>query len=74
MIDITPDPIFLRLLGFPIYWYGIAYAVGLAAAYWVLVREARVRGLDLFFLTRSWGLRPRLYAFACSAGSLNGSN
>jgi len=46
MIDITPDPIFLRLLGFPIYWYGIAYAVGLAAAYWVLVREARFRGLD----------------------------
>ena len=46
MIDITPDPIFLRLLGFPIYWYGIAYAVGLAAAYWVLVREAQFRGLD----------------------------
>ncbi|HEY8988703.1 MAG TPA: prolipoprotein diacylglyceryl transferase [Candidatus Limnocylindrales bacterium] len=46
MIDITPDPIFLRLLGFPVYWYGIAYAAGLAAAYWVLVREARFRGLD----------------------------
>jgi phosphatidylglycerol:prolipoprotein diacylglycerol transferase len=46
MIDITPDPIFLRIFGFPIYWYGIAYAVGLAAAYWVLVREARFRGLD----------------------------
>ena len=46
MIDITPDPVFVRLLGFPIYWYGIAYAVGLAAVYWVLVREARFRGLD----------------------------
>jgi len=46
MIDITPDPIFLRILGFPIYWYGICYAVGLAAAYWVLIREARFRGLD----------------------------
>jgi phosphatidylglycerol---prolipoprotein diacylglyceryl transferase len=46
MIDITPDPIFVRILGFPVYWYGIAYAVGLAAAYWVLVREARHRGLD----------------------------
>jgi len=46
MIDITPDPIFLRLFGFPIYWYGIAYAVGLAAAYWVISREARFRGLD----------------------------
>ena len=46
MIDITPDPVFLRILGFPVYWYGIAYAVGLAAVYWVLVREARYRGLD----------------------------
>jgi phosphatidylglycerol:prolipoprotein diacylglycerol transferase len=46
MIDITPDPIFLRLFGFPVYWYGICYAVGLAASYWVLVREARFRGLD----------------------------
>jgi phosphatidylglycerol---prolipoprotein diacylglyceryl transferase len=46
MIDITPDPIFLRLFGFPIYWYGIAYAVGLAAVYVVVTREARFRGLD----------------------------
>ena len=46
MIDLTPDPVFIRLLGFPVYWYGIAYAVGLAAAYWVLAREARFRGLD----------------------------
>jgi len=46
MIDITPDPVFIRLLGFPVYWYGIAYAVGLAAVYWVLIREARYRGLN----------------------------
>jgi len=46
MIDITPDPVFLRILGLPVYWYGIAYAVGLAAVYWILVREARYRGLD----------------------------
>ena len=46
MIDITPDPVFIRLFGFPIYWYGIAYAAGLAAVYWVLIREARFRGLD----------------------------
>ena len=46
MIDFTPDPVFVRILGFPIYWYGIAYAVGLAAVYWVVVREARFRGLD----------------------------
>jgi phosphatidylglycerol:prolipoprotein diacylglycerol transferase len=46
MIDITPDPVFIRLFGFPIYWYGIAYAVGLAAVYTVVIREARFRGLD----------------------------
>jgi phosphatidylglycerol---prolipoprotein diacylglyceryl transferase len=46
MIDFTPDPVFLRLFGFPIYWYGIAYAVGLAAVYVVVSREARFRGLD----------------------------
>ena len=46
MIDITPDPVFVRILGFPIYWYGLAYAVGLAAVYIVVVREARFRGLD----------------------------
>ncbi len=46
MIDIFPDPVFIRILGFPVYWYGIAYAVGLAAVYWVIVREARFRGLD----------------------------
>jgi len=46
MIDITPDPVFIRILGFPVYWYGIAYAVGLAAVYLVLIREARFRGLD----------------------------
>jgi phosphatidylglycerol:prolipoprotein diacylglycerol transferase len=50
MIDITPDPIFVRILGFPVYWYGIAYAVGLAASYWVLSREARHRGLDEMLL------------------------
>jgi len=46
MINFTPDPVFIRLFGFPIYWYGIAYAVGLAAVYWVVLREARFRGLD----------------------------
>jgi phosphatidylglycerol:prolipoprotein diacylglycerol transferase len=46
MIDFTPDPVLIRLFGFPIYWYGLAYAVGLAAVYFVVVREARFRGLD----------------------------
>ena len=46
MIDITPDPIAFRIGSFPIHWYGICYAVGLAAVYLLLVREARRRGED----------------------------
>ncbi|MBI2777617.1 MAG: prolipoprotein diacylglyceryl transferase [Chloroflexi bacterium] len=46
MINITPDPVFLQLGSLPLYWYGIAYAVGLALAYWVLVGQARRFGQD----------------------------
>jgi phosphatidylglycerol---prolipoprotein diacylglyceryl transferase len=46
MIDITPDPIAFQIGSFPIHWYGICYALGLAAVYLVLVREARRRGED----------------------------
>ncbi len=46
MFDFTPDPIFLQLGPLPIYWYGIGYALGLAAAYQVLVRLARRAGED----------------------------
>ena len=46
MIDFTPSSVAVQIGPFPVYWYGIAYAVGLAAVYWVLVREARFRGLD----------------------------
>ena len=42
MIDFTPDPVFFRILGIPIYWYGIAYAVGLAVVYWVVIRKTRL--------------------------------
>jgi phosphatidylglycerol:prolipoprotein diacylglycerol transferase len=45
-MDLTPDPIAFQLGPLPVYWYGIAYATGLAACYWLLVREARRRGLD----------------------------
>ena len=47
MIDITPDPIAFAIGPLVIHWYGIAYAVGLAAAYLVISREARWRGLDV---------------------------
>ena len=46
MIDITPSPIAFTIGSFPVHWYGICYAVGLAAVYLVLVREARRRGQD----------------------------
>ena len=46
MIDLTPAPIALQLGPLPIYWYGICYALGLLAAYQVMVYEARRRGLD----------------------------
>ncbi len=46
MIDITPNPILLQIGPLPIHWYGIAYAVGIAVAVWLAMREARWRGLD----------------------------
>ena len=41
MITFTPEPIALHLGPIPVYWYGIAYAVGLLVAYLVLVRQGR---------------------------------
>jgi phosphatidylglycerol---prolipoprotein diacylglyceryl transferase len=41
MIDWTPNAIALQLGPISLYWYGICYAVGLALAYWVMVRMAR---------------------------------
>lgn len=46
MIDWTPQPILVSIGPIAVHWYGIAYAVGLAAAYWVLVRQARRYGQD----------------------------
>jgi phosphatidylglycerol:prolipoprotein diacylglycerol transferase len=46
LIAITPDPIAFQLGGLSVYWYGVCYAVGLAAAYTVITREARRRGLN----------------------------
>jgi phosphatidylglycerol---prolipoprotein diacylglyceryl transferase len=46
MIDVTPSPIAIQLGPLPVYWYGICYALGLLAAYQVMVRQARRRGLD----------------------------
>ncbi len=41
-----PDPIAIQLGPLPVYWYGIGYALGLAAAYLVMVRLAARAGED----------------------------
>ena len=53
MIDITPSPIAFSIGPLAVHWYGIAYAVGLAAVYLVVSREARWRGLDVQLLTNA---------------------
>lgn len=44
MFDLTPDPVAFRIGPVPVNWYGIAYAVGLTAAYILLTRLARRAG------------------------------
>ena len=46
MVDWMPNAVALQLGPFSLYWYGIAYAVGIAAAYWAVTRQARIFGLD----------------------------
>ena len=41
MIDWTPSAIAIQLGPLSLYWYGLGYAIGLAAAYWIMVRQAR---------------------------------
>jgi phosphatidylglycerol:prolipoprotein diacylglycerol transferase len=48
--DLTPSPIAFSIGPLAVHWYGIAYALGLAAAYLVISREARWRGLDVVLL------------------------
>jgi phosphatidylglycerol---prolipoprotein diacylglyceryl transferase len=53
MIDWTPGAIALQLGPLPLYWYGIAYAVGLASAYWAMTRMARRFGEDASIIGNS---------------------
>ena len=46
MFDLTPDPVAIQIGPFPIFWYGIGYALGLALAYLVMVRLAKRAGED----------------------------
>jgi phosphatidylglycerol:prolipoprotein diacylglycerol transferase len=43
---LTPNPVAIQIGPLPVYWYGICYALGLAAAYLVMVRLARRAGED----------------------------
>ena len=68
MIDLTPSPIAFAIGPLTVHWYGIAYAVGLAAAYLVIAHEARWRGLDVRLLPNAMIvvaiaalIGPRLY-------------
>jgi phosphatidylglycerol---prolipoprotein diacylglyceryl transferase len=44
MLDLTPDPIAFQIGPFPIHWYGLAYAVGLTAVYFLITWLARRAG------------------------------
>ena len=46
MIDFTPSSVAIQIGPLPLYWYGVAYALGLAAAYVVMVRQATRFGQD----------------------------
>jgi phosphatidylglycerol:prolipoprotein diacylglycerol transferase len=46
MIDFVPPSILVQIGPFPIHFYGLAYALGLAATYLVMSHEARRRGHD----------------------------
>src|SRR3954453_3192886 len=46
MIDVLPNPVAVQVGPVPVYWYGIGYAVGLAAAYLVMTRIGRKDGED----------------------------
>jgi len=46
MIDWTPGAIAISIGPIDVHWYGVMYALGLAATYWVVHREVVRRGLD----------------------------
>ena len=50
MIDFTPQPLAFQIGPLAVHWYGIAYALGLAGAFFVIEREARRRGEDTRYL------------------------
>ncbi|HEU4671296.1 MAG TPA: prolipoprotein diacylglyceryl transferase [Candidatus Limnocylindrales bacterium] len=51
MINVTPDPIAVQIGPIPVYWYGVAYALGLVVAYLVMAREAERKGQSVDVLS-----------------------
>jgi phosphatidylglycerol---prolipoprotein diacylglyceryl transferase len=64
VIDWTPQPIAFSVGSLAVHWYGIMYAIGLAATFIVVEREARRRGLDTGLLANGF----ILIAFAALVG------
>ena len=64
MINWTPQPIAFALGPLEVHWYGIMYAIGLAATYLVVEREAIRRGLDTGLLVNGF----IIIAFAALVG------
>ena len=46
MIDFVPNPVAIQIGSIPIYWYGIGYALGLAAVVLVVTDQAKRMRLD----------------------------
>ena len=46
MIDWTPESIAFQIGPIPVFWYGVCYAIALAAAYLLMTVEAKRRGQD----------------------------
>jgi phosphatidylglycerol:prolipoprotein diacylglycerol transferase len=64
VINWTPDPIAFAIGPLAVHWYGVMYAIGLAATYLVVDREARRRGLDTTLLVNGF----IIIAFAALVG------
>jgi phosphatidylglycerol:prolipoprotein diacylglycerol transferase len=64
VIDWTPQPIAFSVGPLAVHWYGIMYAIGLAATFVVVEREARRRGLDTGLMANGF----ILIAFAALVG------
>lgn len=62
MTALVIDPIAFRVLGWPVHWYGLLIGLGMAAAYGLVMREGRRKGLsedylsDAYFWTIIFGL------------------